>query len=73
MAELQKNTSIGTLLKFLDAKARITIWKDENNRIFDGNVYHLYDMKEFHNAYVTYMRLDEMAGINVKITEEWQN
>ena len=70
MAELQKNTSVGTLLKFLEAKARIMIWNDKNNCIFDGNVYHLYDKKEFHNAYITYMRLDDIAGINIIIMED---
>ena len=72
MAELQKNTSVGTLLQLLDAKAEITIWRGENELIFTGNVYQLYDKKHFHDLYITYMRLDYPLGINIKITDEWQ-
>lgn len=38
---LEANIKLGTMLKCLDSKSRITIWKDGNNKLFDGNVYHL--------------------------------
>lgn len=68
---LEENTRLGTMLKCLDAKSRITIWKDGNNKLFDGNVYHLYDMEHYHKAYVKYLRFD-IEGIVVEVTEERQ-
>lgn len=70
---LQKNTSMDTFISMLDSKAKITIWKSETEKVFDGKVYQLYDNVELKAMYITYLRFDSMAGINVVITEEWQN
>lgn len=67
-----KNTRVETVIKMLDAKTRITIWKSEIEKLFDGYVYQLYDKTDFNNMYITSLRFDSMAGINVIVTEIWQ-
>ena len=56
----------------LDAKTKITVWKSETEKLFEGKVYQLYDKTDFNNMYISYLRFDCMAGINVIITEEWK-
>lgn len=72
MEGLQKNTELNTLVSMLDAKTKITVWKSETEKLFEGKVYQLYDKTDFNNMYISYLRFDCMAGINVIITEEWK-
>ena len=69
---LQKNISIDTLVSILSAKARLTIWKSETEKLFDGYVYQLYDNKSYDDLYITFMRMDNLAGVTVMVTEEWR-
>ena len=72
MEGLQKNTELNTLVSMLDAKTKITVWKSETEKLFEGKVYQLYDKTDFNNMYISYLRFDCMAGINVIITEKWK-
>lgn len=72
MEGLQKNTELNTLVSMLDAKTKITVWKSETEKLFEGKVYQLYDKTDFNNMYISYLRFDCMAGINVIITKEWK-
>ena len=69
---LQRNISIDTLVSMLSAKARLTIWKSETEKLFDGYVYQLYDNKSFDDLYITFMRMDNLSGVTVMVTEEWR-
>ena len=69
---LQRNISIDTLVSILSAKARLTIWKSETEKLFDGYVYQLYDNKSFDDLYITFMRMDNLSGVTVMVTEEWR-
>ena len=70
--ELQRNISMDTLVSILSAKARLTIWKSETEKLFDGYVYQLYDNKSFDDLYITFMRMDNLSGVTVMVTEEWR-
>ena len=72
MEGLQKNTELNTFVSMLDAKTKITVWKSETEKLFEGKVYQLYDKTDFNNMYISYLRFACMAGINVIITEEWK-
>ena len=69
---LQRNISIDTLISMLSAKARLTIWKSETEKLFDGYVYQLYDNKSYDDLYITFMRIDNLSGVTVMVTEEWR-
>ena len=69
---LQRNISIDTLVSVLSAKARLTIWKSETEKLFDGYVYQLYDNKSYDDLYITFMRMDNLSGVTVMVTEEWR-
>ena len=69
---LQRNISIDTLISMLSAKARLTIWKSETEKLFDGYVYQLYDNKSYDDLYITFMRMDTLSGVTVIVTEEWR-
>ena len=69
---LQRNISIDTLVSMLSAKARLTIWKSETEKLFDGYVYQLYDNKSYDDLYITFMRMDNLSGVTVIVTEEWR-
>ena len=69
---LQRNISINTLVSILSAKARLTIWKSETEKLFDGYVYQLYDNKSYDDLYITFMRMDSLSGVTVMVTEEWR-
>lgn len=69
---LQRNISIDTLVSMLSAKARLTIWKSETEKLFDGYVYQLYDNKSYDDLYITFMRMDSLSGVTVMVTEEWK-
>ena len=69
---LQRNISIDTLVSMLSAKARLTIWKSETEKLFDGYVYQLYDNKSYDDLYITFMRIDNLSGVTVMVTEEWR-
>ena len=69
---LQRNISIDTLVSILSAKARLTIWKSETEKLFDGYVYQLYDNKSYDDLYITFMRIDNLSGVTVMVTEEWR-
>ena len=69
---LQRNISIDTLVSILSAKARLTIWKSETEKLFDGYVYQLYDNKSYDDLYITFMRMDSLSGVTVMVTEEWR-
>lgn len=69
---LQRNISIDTLISMLSAKARLTIWKSETEKLFDGYVYQLYDNKSYDDLYITFMRMDNLSGVTVMVTEEWR-
>ena len=69
---LQRNISIDTLVSILSAKARLTIWKSETEKLFDGYVYQLYDNKAYDDLYITFMRMDNLSGVTVMVTEEWR-
>ena len=69
---LQRNISIDTLVSILSAKARLTIWKSETEKLFDGYVYQLYDNKSYNDLYITFMRMDNLSGVTVMVTEEWR-
>ena len=69
---LQRNISIDTLISMLSAKARLTIWKSETEKLFDGYVYQLYDNKSYDDLYITFMRMDNLSGVAVMVTEEWR-
>ena len=69
---LQRNISIDTLVSILAAKARLTIWKSETEKLFDGYVYQLYDNKSYNDLYITFMRMDSLSGVTVMVTEEWR-
>ena len=69
---LQRNISIDTLVSILSAKARLTIWKSETEKLFDGYVYQLYDNKSYDDLYITFMRMDNLSGVTVIVTEEWR-
>lgn len=69
---LQRNISIDTLVSMLSAKARLTIWKSETEKLFDGYVYQLYDNKSYDDLYITFMRMDNLSGVTVMVTEEWR-
>ena len=69
---LQRNISIDTLISVLSAKARLTIWKSETEKLFDGYVYQLYDNKSYDDLYITFMRMDNLSGVTVMVTEEWR-
>ena len=69
---LQRNISIDTLISMLSAKARLTIWKSETEKLFDGYVYQLYDNKSYDDLYITFMRMDSLSGVTVMVTEEWR-
>ena len=69
---LQRNISIDTLVSMLSAKARLTIWKSETEKLFDGYVYQLYDNKSYNDLYITFMRIDNLSGVTVMVTEEWR-
>ena len=56
----------------LSAKARLTIWKSETEKLFDGYVYQLYDNKSYDDLYITFMRMDNLSGVTVMVTEEWR-
>ena len=67
-----KNSNILVLGQYVDAKTKITVWKSETEKLFEGKVYQLYDKTDFNNMYISYLRFDCMAGINVIITKEWK-
>ena len=69
---LQRNISIDTLVSILAAKARLTIWKSETEKLFDGYVYQLYDNNSYDDLYITFMRMDNLSGVTVMVTEEWR-
>ena len=69
---LQKNISINTLVSVMSAKAKLTIWKSETEKLFDGYVYQLYDNKAYDDLYITFMRMDNLSGVTVMVTEEWR-
>ena len=69
---LQRNISIDTLVSMLSAKTRLTIWKSETEKLFDGYVYQLYDNKSYDDLYITFMRMDNLSGVTVMVTEEWR-
>ena len=69
---LQRNISIDTLVSMLSTKARLTIWKSETEKLFDGYVYQLYDNKSYDDLYITFMRMDNLSGVTVMVTEEWR-
>ena len=69
---LQRNISIDTLVSILSAKERLTIWKSETEKLFDGYVYQLYDNKSYDDLYITFMRMDNLSGVTVMVTEEWR-
>lgn len=69
---LQRNISIDTLVSVLSARAKITIWKSETEKLFDGYVYQLYDNKEYYDLYITFMRMDSLSGVSVIVTDEWK-
>ena len=69
---LQRNISIDTLVSMLSAKARLTIWKSETEKLFDGYVYQLYDNKSYDDLYITFMRMDNLSGVTVMVTGEWR-
>ena len=69
---LQRNISIDILVSMLSAKARLTIWKSETEKLFDGYVYQLYDNKSYNDLYITFMRMDSLSGVTVMVTEEWR-
>ena len=69
---LQRNISIDTLVSMLSAKARLTIWKSDTEKLFDGYVYQLYDNKSYDDLYITFMRMDNLSGVTVMVTEEWR-
>ena len=69
---LQRNISIDTLVSMLSAKARLTIWRSETEKLFDGYVYQLYDNKSYDDLYITFMRMDNLSGVTVMVTEEWR-
>lgn len=69
---LQRNISIDILVSMLSAKTRLTIWKSETEKLFDGYVYQLYDNKSYNDLYITFMRMDSLSGVTVMVTEEWR-
>ena len=69
---LQRNISIDTVISMLSAKARLTIWKSETEKLFDGYVYQLYDNKSYDDLYITFMRMDNLSGVTVMVTGEWR-
>ena len=69
---LQRNINIDTLVSMLSAKAKLTIWKSETEKLFDGYVYQLYDNKSYNDLYITFMRMDSLSGVIVMVTEEWR-
>ena len=69
---LQRNISIDTLVSMLSAKTRLTIWKSETEKLFDGYVYQLYDNKSYDDLYITFMRMDNLSGVTVMVTEQWR-
>ena len=69
---LQRNISIDILVSMLSAKTRLTIWKSETEKLFDGYVYQLYDNKSYDDLYITFMRMDSLSGVTVMVTEEWR-
>ncbi len=66
---LRENIKMETLIKFLDAKARITIWKTSTEKIFDGCVYQLYDAKDYNDMYALDLLVDLLSGISVIVAE----
>lgn len=69
---LQRNISIDTLVSVLSAKAKLTIWETETEKLFDGYVYQLYDNKEYNDLYITFMRMDNLSGVSVIVTDEYK-
>lgn len=68
---LEKNIKMETLIKFLDAKARMTIWITNTEKIFEGYVYQLYDVKNYNDMYVSNLSFSTISGISVLITKEY--
>ena len=69
---LQRNICIDILVSMLSAKARLTIWKSETEKLFDGYVYQLYDNNSYNDLYITFRRMDSLSGVTVMVTEEWR-
>lgn len=67
---LEKNIRMEIFIKLLDAKARITVWKTETEKIFDGYVYQLYDMTDYNDMYISDLSFDIISGISVMISEK---
>lgn len=62
---LEKGTSFEAFIKILDSKTRITVWKSEKEKIFDGLVYQLYDREDFKEMYVERLHIDTIIGVSV--------
>ena len=67
---LEKNIRLETFIKFLDAKARIILWKSETEKLFDGSVYQLYDQTCYNNMYITHLLFDSISGISAIVSEK---
>ena len=67
---LERNARLETIIKLLDAKAKIILWKSETEKVFDGNVWQLYDNKEYDSMYVTQIIFDDISGISAIIADE---
>ena len=40
------NMYFDSFINFLDAKANVTVWKSEKEKVFDGKVYELYNNED---------------------------
>lgn len=66
---VRENIKLETFIKFLDAKARIILWKSETEKLFDGSVYQLYDQTCYNNMHITRLLFDSMSGISAIVSE----
>lgn len=61
------NMYLDQFIEFLDAKANIVIWKSENEKIFDGKVYGLYDLRDtIKNAKIKEMN-HSLTALNILV------
>ncbi len=59
--KLEVNQMVYALIEVLDAKAKLKFFDCNNNLIYDGYVYQLYDENEYKNYIIDYIKFDSIS------------
>lgn len=59
--KIERNQTIYALVDVLDAKTRLRFFDCDNNIVFDGYTYQLYDKNEYKDFIIDYIQFDSIS------------